>query len=50
METETNCYERHGGMNGAWDVACWISHLSGDVICLVETIKRPETGVQSLRI
>jgi hypothetical protein len=49
-ESETDCYEGHGRVNRAWDVACWIPHLSGDVIGLVETIKRPESGVQSLCI
>ena len=37
-------------MDCAWDVACWMLHLSSNVIGLVETVKRPETGVQSLRV
>ena len=47
---ETDSYEPHGQVNCAWEVACWMPHLSSDVIGLGETLKRPETGIQSVGI
>ena len=47
---ETDSYEPHGQVNCSWEVARWMPHLSSDVIGLGETLKRPETSIQSVGI